>query len=171
MTAILYRYLMIVVACISLLIGLQIPSFIDQYEKRIDAHLREVTANLQPFQDLADKYFEGDITRLVAMHRNSETPAFREEGAIIEELLFRKHRFEADLAAMNTNLPQKAINVLLHGDRELIDETIAQYSYTVPINQDALVFGAFVAFIMLLFVELLLALAQVLLRMWVRARA
>ena len=36
-----YRYLIVVIACISLLIGLQVPNFADQYEKRVDAHLRE----------------------------------------------------------------------------------------------------------------------------------
>ncbi|MBU1424865.1 MAG: DUF2937 family protein [Gammaproteobacteria bacterium] len=160
MTNILYRYLMIIVACISLLVGLQIPNFIDQYQKRIDAHLREVTANLQPFQEIADKYFGGDIVRLIDLHRNSEAQPFREEGVAIETMVQRKQRFEADLAALQTSLPQKALNVLLHGDREMIDEALGQYSYSVPLNQDALLFGAGVALAILLLVELLLALAR-----------
>lgn len=160
MTNILYRYLMIIVACISLLVGLQIPNFIDQYQKRIDAHLREVTANLQPFQEIADKYFGGDIVRLIDLHRNSEAQPFREEGVAIETMVQRKQRFEADLAALQTSLPQKALNVLLHGDREMIDEALGQYSYSVPLNQDALLFGAGVALVILLLVELLLALAR-----------
>jgi hypothetical protein len=160
MTDILYRYLMIIVACISLLVGLQIPNFIDQYQKRIDAHLLEVTANLQPFQEIADKYFSGDIVRLIDLHRNSEAQPFREEGVAIETMVQRKQRFEADLAALQTSLPQKALNVLLHGDREMIDEVLEQYSYAVPISQDALLFGASVAFVILLLVELLLALTR-----------
>ncbi len=84
MTDILYRYFIVVVACISLLIGLQIPNFIDQYQKRVDAHLREVTINLQPFQDIANKYFGGDIKKLIELHRNSDIKAFQEEGAAIE---------------------------------------------------------------------------------------
>ena len=76
MTTILYRYLMIVVACISLLIGLQIPNFVDQYQKRVDAHLREVSVNLQPFQDIATKYFDGDMNKLIELHRNSGEKAF-----------------------------------------------------------------------------------------------
>ena len=67
MTNIIYRYLMVVVACISLLIGLQIPNFVDQYQKRIDARLREVTINLQPFQEIANKYFGGDIGKLIEL--------------------------------------------------------------------------------------------------------
>jgi competence protein ComGC len=160
MTAILYRYLMIVLACISLLVGLQIPNFVDQYQKRADAHLREVSVNLLPFQEIANKYFNGDIGKLIALHRNSEVKPFQEEGVAIEKMVARKLRFEADLAALQTSLPLKALQVLLHGDKEILDEAMGQYSYSVPLNQDALVFGACVALAILLLVELLLALAR-----------
>jgi hypothetical protein len=161
MTAILYRYLMIIVACISLLLGLQIPNFVDQYQKRVDAHLREVTVNLQPFQDIAIKYFDGDMNKLIELHRASSEKPFQEEGLAIEKMLARKLRFEADLAALNTSLPLKALHVLLRGDKEIRDEALAQYSYAVPLNQDALVFGACVAITILLLVELLFALVRV----------
>jgi hypothetical protein len=160
MTAILYRYLMIVVGCISLLIGLQIPNFVDQYQKRVDAHLREVSVNLQPFQEIANKYFAGDMNKLIELHRASSEKPFQEEGAAIEKMLTRKLRFEADLAALQTSLPLKALHVLLHGDKEMRDEALAQYSYAVPLNQDALVFGACVALAILLLVELLMGLVR-----------
>ena len=160
MTDILYRYLIVVVACISLLVGLQIPNFIDQYQKRVDAHLREVTINLQPFQEIANKYFGGDMNKLIELHRNSGVKPFQEEGMAIEKMVQRKLRFEADLAALQASLPLKAWRVLVQGDREMIDEALAQYSYAVPLNQDALVFGAGVAIVILLLVELLLALAR-----------
>ena len=160
MTSILYRYLFVVVACASLLIGLQIPNFVDQYHKRVDAHLREVTINLQPFQEIANKYFGGDLGKLIALHRSSDAKPFQEEGAAIEKMVQRKLRFEADLAALQTSLPLKAWHVLLHGDREMIDEALEQYSYAVPLNQDALIFGAGVALTILLLLELLLALIR-----------
>ncbi len=157
---ILYRYLIVIVACIALLIGLQVPNFVDQYEKRIDAHLREVTINLKPFQDIANKYFGGDIGKLIELHRNSGVKPFQEEGTAIEKMVQRKQRFEADMALLKANLPVKVLTVLLRGDREMIDETLGQYSYNVPMNQDALLFGAGVAVVILLVVELLLALAR-----------
>ncbi len=160
MTDILYRYLMIIVACVALLIGLQIPNFVDQYQKRADAHLREVTVNLQPFQDIASKYFGGDLGKLIDLHRNSGVKPFQDEGAAIEKMVQRKLRFEAGIAALNTSLPLKAWHVLLHGDREILDEALVQYSYAVPLNQDALVFGAGAALVILLLVELLLMLVR-----------
>ncbi len=160
MGAILYRYLIVIVACISLLVGLQVPNFIDQYQKRIDAHLREVTVNLQPFQDIADKYFGGNLDKLIELHRASDVKPFQEEGAAIAKMVQRKLRFEADLAALQVSLPLKAWRVLTQGDREMIDEALGQYSYNVPLNQDALAFGAGAALVILLLVELLFALAR-----------
>lgn len=164
----LYRYLMIFVACIALLAGLQVPNFVDQYQKRVDAHLREVSVNLQPFQEIANKYFNGDMAKLIALHRNSAEKPFQEEGAAIEKMVQRKQRFEADLAALKTSLPQKAWHVLMHGDPEIQDEALGQYSYAVPLNQDAIFFGAGVALTILLAVELLLALARFAIRRFAR---
>ncbi|HLP97820.1 MAG TPA: DUF2937 family protein [Sideroxyarcus sp.] len=160
MGAILYRYLLIVVACVALLLGLQVPNFVDQYQKRVDAHLREVSVNLQPFQDIADKYFGGDMGKLLELHRNSAEKPFQEEGKAIEQMMQRKLRFTAELAALNTSLPLKAWHVAFHGDREMLDEAFAQYSYAVPLNQDALAFGGGAALFILLLVELLSALAR-----------
>lgn len=161
MTGILYRYFIVIVACIALLIGLQIPNFVDQYQKRVDAHLREVTINLQPFVDIAIKYFGGDLGKLIELHKTSTEKPFQDEGAAIEKMVARKLRFETDMVALNTSLPMKALHVLLHGDREILDEAMNQYSYAVPLNQDALEFGASVAFAFLLLLELLIALLRV----------
>lgn len=156
----LYRYLMIIVACAALLLGLQVPNFVDQYQKRVDAHLREVTVNLKPFQAIADKYFAGDIDKLIALHRNSSEKPFQEEGSALEQMVQRKLRFEADMAALNTSLPMKAFRVMFDGDQEIIDETLGQFSYNVPMNQDALLFGAGFALSLLLVLEGLLALVR-----------
>ena len=157
---VIYRYLMVIVACISLLIGLQVPSFVDQYQKRVDAHLREVIVNLQPFVEIATKYFDGDMEKLLALHRNSEAQPFKEEGKAIEQMLQRKTHFEAELSALNTDLPHRALHVLLHSDAQLREEALAQYSYTVPLDIPALSFGAGVAIVVLLIVELLMALLR-----------
>ncbi|MDP1633095.1 MAG: DUF2937 family protein, partial [Gallionellaceae bacterium] len=153
-----------IVACIALLAGLQVPNFVDQYQKRVDAHLREVSVNLQPFQEIANKYFGGDMNKLVALHRNSAEKPFQEEGVAIEKMVQRKLRFEADLAALKTSLPQKAWHVIMHGDQEILDEALGQYSYALPLNQDAIFFGAGAALAILLAVESLLALVRLAIR-------
>lgn len=165
---ILYRYLLIIIACIALLTGIQVPNLVDQYEKRVDAHLREVKINLQPFQDVADKYFGGSLDKLIDLHRKSEVKAFQDEGAAIEEMIKRKLRFEADLAELQVSLPMKIVHIAFGGDKELLDETMAQYTYAVPLNQDAILTGAAFAAAILLMAELLFALIHYLAGMAVK---
>jgi len=158
--SILYRYLIVIVACVSLLVGLQIPNFVDQYQKRVDAHLREVTVNLQPFQEIANKYFGGDFAKLIELNVKSDAKPLQEEGLAIEQMVKRKLRFEADMAALQTSLTMKALHILLHGDQEILNEALAQYSYAVPLDLDALLFGAGVAIAILICTELLFALLR-----------
>jgi hypothetical protein len=160
LASICHRYLLIFVACAALLAGLQAPSLIDQYQKRIDAHLREVTINLQPFQEIARKYFGGDMAKLIETHRASTEKPFQEEGVAIEKMQQRKTRFEAELAALNVALPYRIVHVLLDGDKEIMDETLAQYTYTVPLTQDALAVGGVFAVAVLLLLELLWAVGR-----------
>ncbi len=159
-----YRYMLIVVACVALLLGLQIPNFVDQYQKRVDAHLREVTINLQPFQAIADKYFSGDMDKLIALHRGSLEKPFQEEGSALEQMVLRKLRFEDEIAALNVNLPLRVWHVLIQSDKELREETLAQYSYAVPMGLDVLAFAAGFALTILLLLESLLALVRFALR-------
>ena len=162
MTNILYRYLIVILACIALLAGLQVPNFVDQYQKRLDAHLREVMVNLQPFQEIANKYFGGDMNKLIELHRASAEKPFQEEGAAIEKMVARKLRFETEMAALKVSLPMRALHVLLNGDSEILGEAKTQYSYAVPMSQDALVFGAIFTLVVLLLAELLFALLRLL---------
>jgi hypothetical protein len=165
-----HRYLMIVVACIALLFGLQLPSLADQYEKRVDAHLREVTINFRPFQEIADKYFNGSIEKLIEFHHQSGQKPFQEEGAAVEKMYQRKLRFEAEMSALKTSLPYRIVHILFNSDQEMMGETLSQYSYTVPLNQDALVVGAAIAAAVLLALELLLAVARLATRLVFRAQ-
>jgi hypothetical protein len=164
LASILRRYLLILVACVALLIGLQAPNLVDQYQKRIDAHLREVTVNLQAFQDIADRHFGGDLAKLIEQHRASGEKSFQEEGVAIDRMRQRKARFEAELAALDVALPYRIAHVLADGDREIMDETLAQYTYTVPLNRDALVAGGVCALAVLLVMEFLLSVLGLLFR-------
>lgn len=158
--SVLLRYFMVVVACVALLAGLQVPSLADQYGKRVDAHLREVSLNFQPYQEIANQQVNGSVELLIANHRKSEVKLFQAEAVAIERMYQRKLRFEAEVRALQTGLARRLAHILFRGDRELLGETLAQYSATVPLNQEALVVGAITALVFLLLVEILLALGR-----------
>ncbi len=158
--SVLLRYLMIVVACFCLLAGMQLPSLCDQYAKRVDATLREVTINLQPFLIIANQHTGGDIEALIALHRQSNVAVFKAEADAIERIDQRKRRFEAEHKALQTHLPGRLFHILLRADADLREQTLLQYSATVPLTQEAVIAGGVVALFMLLLLEGSMALGR-----------
>lgn len=164
------RYIMVLCVGIALLFGIQIPNFLDQYEKRIDAHLREVTRNLSYYQEIATKHHAGSLYSLIASHKSSANQSFKEEGTAIENMYNRKRRFEMDQAAMNAGLLWNSIEAVRQGNRELLQETIDNYSYAVPLNQDAIVAGVAVSMTTIFLVESLFGLLGFLVRILFKQR-
>jgi hypothetical protein len=158
--SIVLRYVMIVVACICLLAGMQLPNFADQYVKRVDATLREVTVNLQPFLIIANQHTGGDIEALIALHRQSNVAVFRAEADAIERIYRRKLRFEAEHKALQTHLPGRLFHILFRADPDLREQTLLQYSAMVPLTQEALMAGGVVALAVLLLLEGAMALGR-----------
>jgi len=154
------RYFMVVVACFFFVLGMQLPNLTDQYAKRVDATLREVTVNFQPFLIIANQYTSGDIEALIALHRKSDLAPFRAEGDAIERVYRRKQRFEAEHKALQTHLPGRLWHIMFRADAELREQTLLQYNATVPLNQEALIAGSVVALFMLLLIELAMALGR-----------
>lgn len=156
----LHRYLLIVLACAALLAGIQIPNLVDQYEKRVDAHLREAVLAFKPYQALADKYFGGDINKLIALHQKNQAKPIRDEGNVIQQMIKRKQHLQQAYDDMQASLPVQIYRLVLRGDRDLMRETLQQYTYSVPLTQEALMAGAAAVVILLALTELLLALVR-----------
>lgn len=156
------RYLMMMLFGAALLVGIQLPNLADQYGKRVDAHLKEVLAIAQPYQEVADRYAGGSLKKLVALHRQSSEAVFRAEADAIENVIERKQRFEAEAAAMQAPLPQRLLHIAMVQDRELLDETIDQYTFNVPLTQEAVIFGAGLALAAVLLLDVVLFLVRVL---------
>lgn len=150
-----YRYFLILLACVALLLGIQIPNFVDQYEKRLDAHLSEVKNNLQGYQDIADRLYRGSIPTLIAKHEQSEDAVFKQEAQPIANIFHRYEHFTKEQAALATGLIGKLTHLATQGDRELIDETFQEYSFTIPLNKSAVVAGFTLMIIVVLITEFL----------------
>ncbi len=149
----LYRYLLIFIACVALLLGIQIPTFVDQFEKRLDAHFQEVQTNLKGYQEIADRDFSGSMEALIRRHKDSTDMVFRDEAAPIETMYLRYLHFKDQRAALQTSLPGKVLYLAQHGDHELMRETYANYSFAIPLDSMAIYSGFALVAIVLLLVE------------------
>ena len=96
----LLSYLRLVLFAAGLLIGVQVPGFINDYAKRVEAHLIEAQASLSGFQGTANQFFKGDMQALVAHYRASEDPIFRSDADSLSNLLTRQLALDKQFQAM-----------------------------------------------------------------------
>jgi hypothetical protein len=148
-------YLRLIVFTFSLLLGIQVPAFIDQYKLRVDAHLIEARQNMAGFQLTADRYFSGNIERLIAHYKASEDQVFRSDAQSIEQIHLRVKTLEIQWQNLQKGAMFRAYYVLSQQGSELMNETFSQYNYTVPLNLAALLWGVSLAFISTYIFELL----------------
>lgn len=150
------NYLRLIVFSVGLLIGVQVPGFMDQYTKRVSAHHSEVARNFAGFQETANRYFGGSVEALIAHHVASTDQAFRDEARSIREMYERLTALTAELAALRGSLIKQLIHVAFRGNREILDETWSAYSYTVPLSPPAVVSGVTSGAVLAMLVEGLL---------------
>jgi len=150
------NYLRLIAFAFGLLIGVQVPGFVDQYVKRVSAHQIEVSRNFAGFQDTANQYFGGNVEALIAHHAASDDPPFRDEGHTIQAMYQRLKDFTAELAALQGSLIRQIFHVALRPNREIFSETRTEYSYTVPLNLPAIATGIIIAVVLAALVEALL---------------
>lgn len=147
-------YFRILVFACGLLAGLQVPGFMDQYTKRVDAHFREVSANLSGFQKTADRYFNGSIEALIVYYRQSPDPVFKQDAKSLQNLYDRYRMLLAQQQAMSGPWYKAGFHLLFYHNDDLMAETLAQYSYTVLLNPRAVAWGLAIAFLISFFLEL-----------------
>lgn len=138
---------------VGLLIGVQIPAVVDQYSQRVDARFQEAQLNLSGFQQTADRYFSGDIKKLLSHYQSSGDAVFEADAKNIERIYNRVVYLEQELAALHQPILVKTFHVIFRHDDKLMQETMTQYSYTVPLSPQALSWGAFVALFLAAMVE------------------
>ena len=149
-------YLRLALFAIGLLAGVQVPGFVDQYAKRVSAHYIEVTRNFAGFQLTADQYFAGSIDALIAHHEASPDAVFKAEAQAIRALYGRLQSLTVELAAMRRSILARIVHVALQPDKEIFQETVAAYAYTVPLNEYAILSGVAAGLLLALMVEALL---------------
>jgi len=156
----LFRYCILIIGCVALLAGVQIPNFLTQYQQRLAAQLTEVETNLAGFQQIADRYFEGSLTALLTHHEQSDDRVFRAEVEPLAQMINRQHTFAAAQGALDTPYPSQLWHLAWHANPELRQATWQNYSVTVPLTQQALLTGIIVMVVFVVFVEIVWALLK-----------
>ena len=135
------RYMLKLAFALSLLVGLQLPNFLVQYEHRLDAHYLEAQRQLLQYQNLANQYFSGDLHALIAKHENSDVLLFHKEALLIEKLADRVDLLEAKKKALQGGLLARLYFLASQINSPLFLETKENYNAEVVLNKDSIIIG------------------------------
>lgn len=152
------RFFLLLIASGALLLGIQVPGFVDQYQKRVDAHFQEVSTNLKPFQEIADRLHGGSIVALIEKHEQSSDATFHAEGDAIRKMHDRFLRFQNEKIQLQAALPQQLVWMATGADRELLLETRRNYSFGILLDRTALIAGFSCMIVVVIVLELLASL-------------
>ncbi|HEX4552209.1 MULTISPECIES: DUF2937 family protein [Pseudomonas] len=137
----LLSYLRLVLFAAGLLIGVQVPGFINDYAKRVEAHLIEAQTGLRGFQGTAEQFFKGDLQALVAHYRASDDPVFRSDADSLSTLLNRQVALDKQFQAMQGPWYIRFLQVVLAADPDIRKETWNGYSYQILLTPEAMIWG------------------------------
>ncbi|PYY85397.1 DUF2937 domain-containing protein [Pseudomonas sp. TKO26] len=137
----LLSYLRLVLFAAGLLVGVQVPGFISDYAKRVEAHLIESQNSLRGFQGTAQQFFKGDLNALVAHYRASEDPVFRSDADSLSGLLQRQLALDKQYQAMQGPWYIRLLQVALAADPQIRKETWDGYSYQILLTPEAMIWG------------------------------
>jgi Protein of unknown function (DUF2937) len=141
----------LLLACAVVAGGL-VPGFIAQYRQRLGGRLDQARLDLQPWQRLADQYYQGDIERLIRYHLESSDPKFHDEGAVIRALVSTVQQLQSAVDALHGSLFHQAGYLALHLDPGLARATLNDWVPTFALSGEGLVFAlAFAVLVWLLF--------------------
>lgn len=113
-----FDYLRVFLFAAGILLGLQVPGFVEQYGARLESRMLESGQSLQAFKADADKYFNGDILRLIEHYKNKPDMVIQDGGSSIETLYLRNQELVSAFRHFSHNSLSPFIHTLV---RPVID--------------------------------------------------
>ncbi|AHF68791.1 MULTISPECIES: DUF2937 family protein [Pseudomonas] len=146
-------YLRLVLFTTGLLVGVQVPGFISDYSKRVEAHLIEAQQAIKGYNATAQQFFKGDIQALIQHYRNSEDPVFRSDADNISTLLTRTHVLERQWLGLQGAWYSRAWYVATSADADIRRETFNGYTWQVLLAPEVIAWGIISALLLALLIE------------------
>lgn len=138
-----------------LLVGVQIPAFVNQYEQRVQAHLVEARQNLSGFEFTAQRYFDGSLEKLILHYQNSQDRVFQQDAISIRNIYERVQLLTREALVFEQSPLNQTWHVIFDPQPELFEETKKAYSYQIQLSPGALIWGISMAILLALVLDTL----------------
>lgn len=116
-----------------------IPGFIQQYRQRVGGRLDQVQADLAPFQEIARRFHDGDMDKLVRHHLASTDPSFHAEGQALQSMMDALTRLQAMVEGLSGSVWQQVGYLLRHYDGEIGAATWRDHVPTFSLDAGSIV--------------------------------
>ncbi len=147
-------YLRLILFTSGLLLGVQVPGFIDQYGKSLQAHLLESSLSLEEFEKDAQRYFDGNLNKLIAHYQNNPDPVIKDGGDSIAAIYNRNLTLTQAWASFTTSAYGAYTHVIFEPLIDIKNEVWSSYTYSIVLNLSAIISGLTCGFLLSLLVEL-----------------
>ncbi|MBC7994040.1 MAG: DUF2937 family protein [Rhizobacter sp.] len=132
------------VLIIGVFAGGMVPSYLAQYRQRVGGALGQALKDLAPFQEIANRFHDGSLAKLVQHHLASTDPTFQAEGAAIQAMADSVAYLQRTLSALDADVFRQAGYLLSHADAEMAQATWAAFRPSFGLTTDSLLMaGAF----------------------------
>jgi len=141
-----------VVLIVGVVAGGMVPSYLAQYRQRVGGALGQALQDLAPFQQIADRFHEGSLAKLIQHHLASTDPTFHAEGAAIQAIADSVASLRSALTALDTDVFHQLAYLLRQPDPAMAQATWDAFRPSFGITADSLLMaGAFGLSIWLVF--------------------
>ena len=147
-------YLRLILFSGGVLLGVQVPGFIDQYGKSLEAHLLESSLSLDEFEKDAQRYFDGSLDKLITHYQSNPDPVIKDGGGSISAIYNRNLRLSQAWATFTTSTYSAYTQVILEPLPEIKNEVWRNYTYSIVLQPSAIISGLSCGFALALLIEL-----------------
>lgn len=151
--AMLRSYLRLTLFALGLLVGVQVPGFIENYAQHVEARRLEAQHGLQGFQETARRFFQGDLNVLVEHYRASDDPVFQSDAHSLGVLIERARLLDREWRIMQGPWYARAWHVLIGADRDLRSQVWSSYRFQLLLAPEAIAWGLSCALLLALVIE------------------
>ncbi|MBA1277743.1 MULTISPECIES: DUF2937 family protein [Pseudomonadaceae] len=134
-------YLRLTLFALGLLVGIQVPGFIQAYGNHVEARRLEAQQGLQGFKETAGRFFEGNLNALVEHYRASEDPVIQSDARSVATLVGRAQLLDREWRIMQGPWYARAWHVLIGADQDLRRQVWSSYRFQVLLAPEAIAWG------------------------------
>lgn len=133
-----------VIFTLGVLLFMQVPHFIDQYEQRIGGYYQAQVSHLDRYQQIADKQYNGNLMELIKDYESNSRAAVQQIAHNVHGIRIQADALKKDIDVLASDSLLPKISHLIISIRFDIAQAVAKtYQPAFPLTIEAFVSGMF----------------------------